>query len=121
MPKSVMIVEDEAAVRNLVTELVKMQNCKPFLAVDSEQAIKIVKNNRIDLALIDIGLPGEDGITLSNRIRLLDSKIEIVLMSALDITNLRTNFQIIKTIDFIRKPFHIQTMIDKIQLAGHVA
>ncbi len=116
-----MIVEDEPAVRDLMVTLIKMQNCDPYAAVDSEQAMQVVESNKIDLALIDIGLPGEDGISLSIRINSLDSRIKIILMSAVDIDNMGHEYQLPKATDFIRKPFHLQTMIDKIRLAGCAA
>lgn len=121
MPKSVLIVEDEPAVRDLLAEIVKMQNCNLFTAIDGEQAMQILKNNEINLVLIDVGLPGEDGISLSNRIKSLDSKIQIVLMSAIDIKDIGIEQRLSSDIDFIQKPFDINTMVNKIRLKERAA
>jgi cyclic di-GMP phosphodiesterase len=61
---SVLIVDDDAGVRNLLTDWVDALGYRPHTADNAETAFEIARTRQIDVALIDIMMPGRDGVWL---------------------------------------------------------
>jgi DNA-binding response OmpR family regulator len=65
----VLVVEDDDDARDLLTELIDAMGHRTFQAATAEQALEQVERGGLDMALIDLGLPGLDGCEVARRIR----------------------------------------------------
>jgi len=65
----VLIVEDDDDARDLLSELIGAMGHRTVQAATAEQALAQVEHGGLDLALIDLGLPGLDGCEVARRIR----------------------------------------------------
>jgi CheY-like chemotaxis protein len=65
----VLIVDDDADARELMGELVGTLGHHALQAASAVEAIACAEQNRVDVALIDLGLPGTDGYEVARRIR----------------------------------------------------
>ena len=63
--ETILIVDDEAALRNLASELLTQQGYQAFCAENAKQAFKILENEHIDLILSDVIMPEMDGYQLA--------------------------------------------------------
>src|SRR5579862_5446672 len=65
--KTILVVDDEPSVRNLVSMILRQSGYRVLEAADSESATQIHGDHRgeIDLLLTDVGLPGENGCALA--------------------------------------------------------
>ena len=79
---SVLYVEDEDGIRNNIQEILKYLFKETFTAKNVEEAYAKYLNNKPDLIISDIKMPGETGIDLIKRIRMNDSKTRIIITSA---------------------------------------
>jgi PAS domain S-box-containing protein len=68
-PRRILIVEDNADSRDILKELLTLEGHQAFAAADGVSALEIVAREDLDVALIDIGLPGLDGYEVARRIR----------------------------------------------------
>lgn len=68
-PRSVLIVDDDDDARDMMGELLDAMGHTTVKASSAEEALELVKRERLDLALIDLGLPGVDGCEIARRIR----------------------------------------------------
>jgi DNA-binding NtrC family response regulator len=66
---SILIVDDDAGVRNLLADWVEVLGCRPHIADNAEAALDIARTQHIDVALIDIMMPGRDGVWLIGEIQ----------------------------------------------------
>ncbi|CUT03709.1 response regulator [Candidatus Kryptobacter tengchongensis] len=82
-PATILIVEDDESLRYLLKEYLESRGYKVFATDDGYDAIEIYKMNieKIDLVLIDIGLPTIDGITTFRKIRQINPNACVVLTS----------------------------------------
>ncbi|MEM7360947.1 MAG: response regulator [Pseudomonadota bacterium] len=78
---AVLIVEDEIASLNLLASYFENDGYQTYKATDSDSASSILQENNIDVALLDINLPGKDGLTLLREIR-SQSDIGIILVTS---------------------------------------
>lgn len=77
----VLIVEDEIASLNLLASYLEKEAYVVFKAESGERALEILHSTSIQIALIDINLPGKDGLTLTRELR-AHSKIGIILVTS---------------------------------------
>ena len=77
----ILIVEDDAAVRNLISTTLKMQNYKFHVATTGSQALLEAVSNQPDIMLLDLGLPDMDGVEIITKVRSW-SNMPIIVISA---------------------------------------
>ena len=82
--KSILVVEDNPLNLKLVKALLKANQYNVFEAADAEYGIQIVEKHRLDLILMDIQLPGMDGLSATKAIKANDAfkDIPIVALTA---------------------------------------
>ncbi len=84
MPKIVLIVEDYADTRTMMKFLLQRFGYDVVEAADGQEAVERVKQNQLDLILMDLSLPVMDGLTATQIIRKVDGygKIPIIAVTA---------------------------------------
>ena len=65
----VLIVDDDAGIRELVAEYLHRQGLQVSLAADGRQMRELLASRRIDLLVLDLMLPGTDGVALCRELR----------------------------------------------------
>ena len=104
--KKILVLEDEENIRSFVVINLKRAGYEAIEAGTGEEALtKLKENPGIKVALLDIMLPGIDGFEVCRRIRAMDSKIGIIMLTArtqeMDkVTGLMTGAD-----DYVTKPF----------------
>ena len=104
--KRILVVEDEASIRELVALNLKMTGWEVLEAPSAERALELIqKNPPCDVALLDIMLPGMDGFSLCETIRHGDPYIGIIMASAKGQESDKIRGLSIGADDYITKPF----------------
>jgi two-component system phosphate regulon response regulator PhoB len=69
MPRRVLVVDDDAGMRRLLQVTLQQIQCTAILAEDGETALSLVHEQQPDAVLLDVNLPGLDGIQVCRAIR----------------------------------------------------
>ena len=69
MDERILIVEDDVGIRNMMQEFISKSGYKAFTASSAEEALELLKSNRVNVVLTDIILPGKDGLELTELIK----------------------------------------------------
>lgn len=69
MAKKVLIIEDEKILAEMYKEKIEKEGFEVFLAFDSKEGLELAKKKKPDLILLDILLPGENGVSLLKKIK----------------------------------------------------
>jgi len=103
----VLVVDDEAIYLSLVRDALEDEDYQVQTASSSEDALKIVTDQHIDLIVSDIRMPGMNGITLFQKAREIRPHIGVIFMTGY--ANLNTAKDAIKqgAFDYISKPFEL--------------
>ncbi|MDR2280389.1 MAG: response regulator transcription factor [Gordonia sp. (in: high G+C Gram-positive bacteria)] len=81
MKPRVLVVDDDAALAEMLTIVLRNEGCEPFVVGDGTQALTAVREVRPDLVLLDLMLPGMNGIDVCRVLR-ADSGVPIVMLTA---------------------------------------
>ena len=82
MAYSILIVDDEALTLRTISRALEAEGYEIFLAQSGEQALEIAAKEHPDIALLDVVLPGIDGVEVLRQLKGRDSSIVVVMMSA---------------------------------------
>ena len=114
--KRILVVEDEASIRELVALNLKMTGWEVLEAPSAERALELIqKNPPCDVALLDIMLPGMDGFSLCETIRHGDPYIGIIMASAKGQESDKIRGLSIGADDYITKPFEPTELVARVE------
>ncbi|MFZ5898291.1 MAG: response regulator [Bacillota bacterium] len=115
MTRRVLVVDDEKSIVRLVTFNLEKEGFVTFKAHDGEEALRIVREEKPDLVILDIMLPRIDGFEVCKRIRQESVQTAIIMLTAKD--------QEIDTVlglelgadDYITKPFSPRELVARVK------
>ncbi len=106
----VLVIDDEPGVRESLREIFKL-DFEVLEAEDGAAALALVGSRRVDVALLDVRLPGERGPAVLPKLLALDDSIAVILMTA--VPDVRAAVDAIKggAYDYIVKPFDVEELL----------
>ncbi|WP_420824135.1 response regulator [Thermoflavimicrobium daqui] len=110
MYKKVLVVDDQYGIRVLLKEVFSKDNLIVFQAANGKQALEIIRLERPDLILLDMKMPGMDGLELLRRLRRLDTKIKVIMMTAYGELDMVDEATKLGAIGHFTKPFDIDEL-----------
>lgn len=109
----VLIVEDDKAIARLLGDFLRDKGYIVSIANDGEKAYQMYENYGAKLVVLDINLPGMDGLTILSNIR-QSSNTPVLIVSAKDTKEDKLNGIIAGADDYIEKPYDIDILLAKI-------
>ena len=84
MKKKILVVDDEMDIRIFISTLVETSGYKPLVAKDGEEGLKMVKEHKPDLVILDVMMPKESGLKLYREIKTDETTkhIPVIMVSA---------------------------------------
>lgn len=114
MNETILIVDDEERIRNLISIYLKKEQFNILQAENGEEAIKIFKENHVDLILLDVMMPVMDGFDVCEEIRKTSMVPIIMLTAKAEEEDQLLGFDL--GIDhYITKPFSAKILVAKIK------
>ena len=114
--KRVLLVEDEDSIREMVALNLKMAGWEVLEAPSAERALELMHQSQpCDAALLDIMLPGMDGLSLCETIRRDNSAIGIIMVSAKGQEEDKIRGLSIGADDYITKPFSVSELVARLE------
>jgi two-component system response regulator (stage 0 sporulation protein F) len=80
--KTILVVDDDEAIRTLLKEELVDEGYKVIIATDARDALRIVEEEPLDLVILDIRMPGMDGLEALPRILGLKEGLPVILNTA---------------------------------------
>lgn len=113
--KKILIVEDEEKVATFIKKGLQLQNFDSEIASDGQQAIRVFNDFSFDLVILDIGLPDMTGLEVCQHIRKVNSKVPILMLTALgSISDKLSGFEV-GTDDYMVKPFDFMELLVRVK------
>ncbi|WP_038383038.1 response regulator, partial [Bradyrhizobium elkanii] len=78
---NILVVEDDRETRSLIAKYLRTNSCHVTTASDGREMAKAMTDHRVDLLVLDVMLPGEDGLSLCRKVR-AESQTPIIMLTA---------------------------------------
>ncbi|WP_256760659.1 response regulator [Cohnella sp. WQ 127256] len=108
--KRLLIVDDQVGIRILLLEVFSTEGYDTFQAANGRTALDIVRNHRPDLVLLDMKIPGMDGLEILKQIKEYDRDIKVIMMTAYGELDMIKEATDLGALMHFTKPFDIDEM-----------
>lgn len=117
MGRSVLIVEDDPEIRDLLAHYLRKEGFSPLLAADGESGLHAARSGKPDLVLLDILLPGMDGLEVLRKIRSDEAtaRVPVIMLTAKGDETDRVVGLELGADDYIPKPFSPREVVARIK------
>ena len=113
----ILVVEDDAPVRNLITTTLKAHDYKHIIAENGDEAIRQASTCNPDIVLLDLGLPDVDGVEVIKKIRTW-SNMPIIVISARSEDSDKIEALDNGADDYLTKPFSVEELLARLRVTG---
>jgi two-component system copper resistance phosphate regulon response regulator CusR len=112
----ILIVEDEPKVASFIKKGLEENNYEAEVAYDGLMAEKLVRSNQYDLFILDIIIPGINGLELCKRLKLINSNIPVLMLTALGTTDDKIIGFEAGASDYLVKPFEFRELLARVKV-----
>ena len=81
MKRTILIVDDEESIRFSLKGGLEDEGYQTLLAASGEDALEIIEHNEVDLVLLDIWMPGKDGLQILEELKRDGYKAPVIIMT----------------------------------------
>ena len=112
----ILVIDDEPSIVNLVTAYLKPEGYEVFTAADGPSGLKAMRAFKPDLVILDIMLPGMDGLELLSRLR-RESEVYVILLTAKTEETDKIVGLSVGADDYVTKPFSPRELTARVKAA----
>jgi two-component system KDP operon response regulator KdpE len=116
MRTNILVVDDEAPMRKYVSTNLKGGGYDVMMAEDGTEALKMLAEHTIDLVLLDVGIPGPDGIQVLAALR-RDTQVPVLILSARGREQDKVQALDLGADDYLTKPFGADELMARVRAA----
>lgn len=114
MRGNILVVEDEKEIAELITLYLEKEGIKTFHAESGEDGLRLLEEEKIDLIILDVNLPGIDGFETLQKLRLTHTTPVIIVSARTEDSDLIMGFGI-GADDFVSKPFSPKVLTARVR------
>ncbi|MEK5079220.1 response regulator [Solibacillus sp. FSL W7-1436] len=112
--KGILIVDDQQGIRMLLNEVFKKEGFTTYLAANGFDAIKIAHENALDCVLLDMKIPGMDGLEILERLKQDNPELPVMMMTAYVEQHMMDRANELGVVKYFTKPFNIFEVRDEV-------
>ncbi len=120
MPYSVLVVDDEELTLRTISRGLRAEGYEVCTAGSGEDALRVFGEENPDLILLDIVLPGIDGVEVLRRMKSANPAAIVLMMSAYHMVDRAVEAMKAGAYDYLVKPFHLDDLMTTLQRAGEM-
>jgi len=114
MRATILVVDDEPAIRDVLVYNLTKARFRALAAADGDQALELARRERPDLVILDLMLPGIDGLEVCRALR-QEGDIPIIMLTALDAEVDRVVGLELGADDYVVKPFSVRELMARVK------
>ena len=120
MAYSVLVVDDEALTLRTISRGLREEGFEVFVAATGEEGVRLFHEEHPDLTLLDIVLPGVDGVEVLRQIRRASPAAIVLMMSAYHMVDRAVEAMKLGAFDYLIKPFQLADMVNTLRRASEM-
>lgn len=105
MAKGILIIDDEKNIRSTLSKCLQNKDYKVDTAVNGEDGLDKFQSGNYNLVLLDMKMPGMDGIEVLGKLKEIDSNVDVIMITAYGTVKTAVESMKLGACDYLRKPF----------------
>ena len=115
MSSRILIAEDEARIASFLEKGLRANGFSTEIAADGDETLRLGRSGRFDLLILDLGLPGKDGIAVLRELRSEGRALPVVILTARSSINDTVTGLEGGADDYITKPFSFEELLARVR------
>jgi two-component system OmpR family response regulator len=111
----ILVVEDDREISALITRYLSANECRVSIVADGREMDRVMTDGRFDLVVLDLNLPGEDGLSICRRLRGARTAIPIIMLTAKGEEADRIIGLEMGADDYLQEPFNPRELLARIK------
>ena len=107
----ILVIDDDKNIRFFIKEALELNNYTVYQAKNGKEGLTIYNNNHIDLIIVDIMMPGMDGYEFTKEVRVNNSQLPILMVSAKQLSEDRKKGFLVGIDDYMTKPLDLEELL----------
>ena len=107
----ILLVEDEEQIRKIIKMNLELENHEVIATDNGRKALELADSQHFDLMILDVMLPEVDGFQICEQVRLRNTKVGIIIVSAKDTSIDRITGLKMGADDYLTKPFNLEELL----------
>jgi CheY-like chemotaxis protein/cytidylate kinase len=120
-PSRVLLVDDEREFVQTLSERLEMRDVGSAVAYDGESALRMVEDDEPDVIILDLRMPGIDGIEVLRRVKRSHPRIEVIILTGHGSEEDRTTCMELGAFAYLQKPVDIEALSETLKRAHEKA
>ena len=116
-PTHILLIDDEIEFISTLAERLELRGYTSKIAQDGETGIGMLANESFDVAILDLMMPGLNGLDTLKQIKAIDNALPVILLTGHGSTKDGMEGMRIGAFDFLMKPLDINELLEKIKSA----
>lgn len=114
----VLVVDDDAGIRETMADILGLEGFRTTLAASGEEAVRLCQQQRYSIVLLDIRMPGMDGIETLKVIKAIDPSARVIMITGFEVGDLVTEAMEYGAEAIFRKPLDVATFLPILLAVG---
>jgi len=115
MKGNILVVDDEPNARNSLAEILRLEDFRVATAANGEAALEALEQEKFDVMLLDLKMPGMDGVEVLNKIKTNWPKTKVVMITGYSTVDTAVQALRLGAFNFIEKPFTPDMLISAVK------
>lgn len=115
--KTIIVIEDDREISNTIQTVLKASGYNVFAATNGSDGRKLIMSKNPDLILTDMMMPRMGGFPVLEFLNDLDNPPKVIMMTANEGSRHKAYAEMLGVVDYLRKPFAMEVLLDSISRA----
>lgn len=112
--RKILIIDDQPGIRLLLNEVFKKEGYTPLLAANGMEALKIFEEELVDCVLLDMKIPGMNGLEILQHLKAKNERTPVIMMTAYGEQELIDEAMKLGASNYFTKPFNIFEVLEEV-------
>jgi len=111
----VLVIDDEEGIRDLLDTLLSRKGYEVVLSSNGQRGLELFHRERPDVVVLDLKMPGMDGLTVLQQIRTRDPKMPVIVLTGAGTAETELKVRALGATDYVEKEFSLHRLGDSLK------
>jgi two-component system, OmpR family, response regulator len=111
----ILVIDDEQGIRDLLDVLLRRKGYDVVVAENGQEGLKVFRRERPDVVVLDLNMPGIDGLTVLQQIRSLDPHKPVIILTGAGTPEAEQQVRALGVTEFVEKEFSLHRLGDSLK------